>query len=393
MRRFQLAARLLAMILIVSLCLGGCGGSAVESGGQTEEAVEQNETVPVESPSLEKETPEEKPAEEAAAQAEAEAAANAAAEAQAALDEGISFWYGINGTPYDMEQAQAAFQKAADLGSADAWYWLGVLTVYGVEADRWQQVLEYYEKAAELGSAWGLYGMGTLYRYGYGAEQDNVRAAELFQQAIDGGCLLGCVGLGELYAYGFGVEADSEKAIELYETALESDDWDTVNEARYGMSYLYYYGTDSIEPDADQAINWVLEAANAEFADGFRSMGIFYGLDPIGEIEPDQNEAVLWYELAAEHGEPYRLAFSYLYGDGVAEDRAYAVKLLRQQETGGREACDCLGALAACYLQGWGVEADAGLARAYAEKAIAADNPYGINGITLAQRVLSALDG
>ena len=77
-----------------------------------------------------------------AASSSASSSTDAAAKAQAALDEGLGYWFATGEGGYDKEKARAAFQQAADGGSAEGWYWLGVLAQCDTSIDRWPQVIE-----------------------------------------------------------------------------------------------------------------------------------------------------------------------------------------------------------------------------------------------------------
>ena len=94
------------------------------------------------------------------------------ADADNAIEEGIGYWFGSGPNGYDMQKAQEAFKKAADLGAADAWYWLGVLEECEVEKDHYKTAFEYYQKAADLGSGLGLFGVGRSYGNGYMGRSD-----------------------------------------------------------------------------------------------------------------------------------------------------------------------------------------------------------------------------
>ena len=92
------------------------------------------------------------------------------------LNEGIDYWFGINGKAFDMAKARDAFQKATEFGSAEAYYWLGDVRRYDQDAGRWPEVLAFYQKAVDKGSSYGYYGLGTLYETGYGVDKDVQKA-------------------------------------------------------------------------------------------------------------------------------------------------------------------------------------------------------------------------
>ncbi len=296
-----------------------------------------------------------------------------------------------------MEKAFECFSKAAEGGNADAWYWMGVLTEYGVDADRWTKVSEYYEKAWENGSAWGLYGQGSLYKSGLGYERDYQKAFELFSQAVDEGCPMGYIGLAGMYYYVNGVEKDGEKALEYYGLAMESDDWVIRNCARIKAAAAYHYGESGIEIDIDKAKELDQAAIDEDYGDGYGDMGIVYDPAMTSDESTDEEEAFYWYQLAEKYGIVYNLSICYFYGLGTEQNSEQAVELFRSQENGGRDACNCLAGLSFVYFTGQGAEQNNELAIEYARKAIAAgltlekdvtDTGYGMG---LARRILSEL--
>ena len=135
------------------------------------------------------------------------------------LANGIAYLFGNAEGGYNREAALASFEAAANAGSAEALYYLGVMAEQSAAIGRFQQAMAYYEQAAALGCAKGLYGMGNLYRKGLGVEKNYDQARALYEQAVSLGCAGACVGLGRLYRYGEGVEADGIKALNYYAMA------------------------------------------------------------------------------------------------------------------------------------------------------------------------------
>ncbi len=64
------------------------------------------------------------------------------------------------------------YQKAADLGNADAMFNLGWLYEDGNGVEQsYEKAAELYQKAADLGNAIAMNNMGLLYESGYGVNQ------------------------------------------------------------------------------------------------------------------------------------------------------------------------------------------------------------------------------
>lgn len=318
---------------------------------------------------------------------------------QAALEEGLGYWFGYGPDGYDMRKAQDAIQRAADLGIEDAWYWLGELAYYGVEEGHYKQAIEYWQKAADQGSGLGLYALGARYREGIGVDQDFEKAADYYQRAVDAGCLMGYNGLGNLSRIGGGVAKDGQKALEYYMKASESADWYIHNHAQLLIGYTYLYGTTGVSKDPEKAVEWIEKAANEGYPRAYRQLGELYQY-PVAPMQKDLVKSFKWFNKAAECGQPYNLGLFYHGGLYVERDQEHAVELFLQDVDGGQSAIDSLAALAHCYLKGEGVTADRIAAEEYARRCISAagieeSDIHGIRdanyGAGLAKRVLIQL--
>lgn len=325
------------------------------------------------------------------------APALAAEDAEAALAEGMGYWWGTGPDGYDMKKAEAAFRRAADLGSADAWYWLGDLAYNGVEDGHLMTALSCFQKAADLGSPMGLYGLGSLYREEkWGIRQNFKTAQDYFQQTIDAGCLLGYIGMGTLYEEGEGVEKDGNKALEYFIKAADAEDWFIRCAAYTSIGYLYYYGSEGLESDGAQAMEWTQKAADEGFVSAYSNMG-YYTEYPLDSSEPDYVKGAEWYEKAAACGQPYDLATNYLNGYGVKRNLKHGIELFKQSVAGGRDAVESLAGLARAYALGEGVAQNTDKAIEYANRALAVSCEYRSNvihsgfGVGLAVEILDVL--
>ena len=300
----------------------------------------------------------------------------AAGDAEAALAKGIGYWFGTGPDGYSMKKAKAAFQKAADLGSADAWFWLGELAWCGVEEGHMKTALSCYQKAAGLGSGLGLYGLGRLYRNEKrGIKQNFKTARAYFQQAIDAGCLAGYIGMGILYEYGEGVGQDGNKALEFFKKAADAEDWFLRCAARNEIGYLYYHGAKGVEMDYAKALEWVQKAADEGYVNAYSNLG-YYIEHPLDSSAPALVKAAKWYRKAAACGKPYNLGVFYINGYGMKKNIKHAIELYKQSADGGRDAVKSLATLASCYLFGKGVTKDKEKAADYANLALVASGEY-----------------
>ncbi|MCR5103912.1 MAG: sel1 repeat family protein [Eubacterium sp.] len=157
-----------------------------------------------------------------------------------ALTEGRNYYYGLNGVSTDNDKALEAFQKAADLDSADAFYYIGRIHN---RAEEYDEAKTAYDKAIELGNSMAKLALGDYYNFGYGVEKDYAKAKELYEAAIDEGCIEANIGLGWIYMTGDGVDADLSKAIEYLELAASSTELEWISEAYGDLRDIYtgYY--------------------------------------------------------------------------------------------------------------------------------------------------------
>ena len=325
-----------------------------------------------------------------AASSSASSSTDAAAKAQAALDEGLGYWFATGEGGYDKEKARAAFQQAADGGSAEGWYWLGVLAQCDTSIDRWPQVIEYYQKATDNGCAKGWFGLGRLYETGYGVEKDAAKAKELFEKAVNAGELLGNVGLGYLYQKGEGVEASGPKAAEFFEKAVASDDWTTRNDARLRLGRLYSAGGEGLEADGAKAQGYCQAAADENYGNAWNALGNFAYNGVVGGAA-DYDKAFEYFKKAADCGRGYNLGVAYSLGRGCEADHAKAIELFNKEIASGKEPALAMGGMAYMAATGSGMDKDFGVAADWCNKALAAAGPDNEDAVKYANRLLEQI--
>lgn len=146
---------------------------------------------------------------------------------------GLQYYLGQDYLGQDVEQDYAKavehLQKAADLGDADAHYYLGecyyngqgVAQDYTKAYEYYRKAVEYYQKDADQGDAHAQFRLGDCYYTGQGIEYDYAKAVEYFQKAADQGDATAQNSLGFCYEHGHGVEKDLTKAAEYYQKAAD----------------------------------------------------------------------------------------------------------------------------------------------------------------------------
>ncbi|WP_433796924.1 tetratricopeptide repeat protein [Actinoplanes sp. CA-252034] len=102
------------------------------------------------------------------------------------------------GGPADPAQKQAWYERAAELGSAEAAYDLGAIHA---GAQRYATGLSWYLRAAELGDAGGLRMAGVMHATGQGVPADDGEAERLLLAAAAGDVPEAAFDLGALHAY------------------------------------------------------------------------------------------------------------------------------------------------------------------------------------------------
>lgn len=89
------------------------------------------------------------------------------------------------------------------------------------EREEWTEAVSCYQKAAELGNAEAMCHLGNCYLGGHGVEEDDEQAVRWYRQAVKRGNVDAMCCLGNSYDYGWGVEKDKEQAVQWYRKAAE----------------------------------------------------------------------------------------------------------------------------------------------------------------------------
>ena len=307
--------------------------------------------------------------------------------AKALYEKGFDYEYGITKT-VDRTLADKFLKEAADLGHADALFFLGMNTVENGELE---QARVYADSAIALGNETGKYilaeiseqeylgdseelykagfkalkekveqgdlhysnVLGYAYRFGIGTEENIKQAIKVFTPSAEQGNAMSLGHLSELY-----LEQDKiEKAKQLMLKAAEKNN----DVAQYNLGYSIY------EAGSEESLYWLNKAAENNNIQAIMYLASYYH-------NQDINKAIYYYQKAAELNDSQAmLELSYLYenGEGVEKDDKKAIELL--EEAFRLQNVEAMNELSIRYLEGRGVERNYEMAEALFNNIIALD--------------------
>ncbi len=152
------------------------------------------------------------------------------------------------------------------------------------------------EKRAFAGEASAQHDLAAIYTAGHaGVAQNFEKAAVWFRESAEQGVANARYNLGVLYHQGLGVERDLGRALFWYREAAKLNH----PEAQYnlGIAHIEGIGTDY---DPMLAAAYFERAGNQGIMEASYNLGLIYENGLLGE--PDQEEALLWYSIAADGG-------------------------------------------------------------------------------------------
>jgi len=136
------------------------------------------------------------------------------------VQQGNKFYFGTGGESQDFSEAYKCFQKAADLGNAEAQFNLGVMCGKGegvLKNDT--AAVGWYRKAAVRGHPVAQCNLGIHYANGEGVLEDDVEAIKWYRMSAVQGNAIAQNNLGGQYANGQGVSRNLVTAYAWYNLA------------------------------------------------------------------------------------------------------------------------------------------------------------------------------
>ena len=160
------------------------------------------------------------------------------------------------GTEVDLEKSRYYFEKAVELGSADALYGLGKLYLKPEfsEYDP-EKAVEYLELAAAKDNAFAKYQLGKLFCQGKLVQKDIARGLPLLEELAEAGVTSAAYIAGKVYLKEEGWQ-DVQKAIRCFHMAAE----DGNSYAEYQLGKIFYFGN-GIRADREKGLEYLEQSA------------------------------------------------------------------------------------------------------------------------------------
>ena len=159
------------------------------------------------------------------------------------------------GTEADLEKGRYYFEKAVELGSADALYGLGKLYLKPEfsEYDP-EKAVEYLELAAAKDNAFAKYQIGKLFCQGKLVQKDVARGLPLLEELAEAGVTSAAYVAGKVYLKEEGWK-DVQKALRCFHMAAE----DGNSYAEYQLGKIYYFGN-GIRADREKGLEYLKQS-------------------------------------------------------------------------------------------------------------------------------------
>ncbi len=203
----------------------------------------------------------------------------------------------MDNTPRDFDSREfTRLAVAADLGSAEAQYSLGVLYSVGflVSEKRDAEAMALWRKSAVQGFAPAQRALGEAYAFGNGVDADYDEAARWCRLAAEQRDRRGQLCFGLMYGIGVGVEQDYAESLRLLRLAAEQGE----GAAQARLGDMYATGEGGVERDPHEAHRWYRLATQR-----YREVtGVIAG------VEFTSGRELLWHLFRL--GELYRIGMS-----------------------------------------------------------------------------------
>lgn len=228
------------------------------------------------------------------------------------------FYEGRNG-PQNLALAREYYQLAAERGSAEGAYKLGMLLSRGQgPLVNPQMAAKWFILAGERGYPAAEMYLGDMYSHAWGVPKNYRLAAHWYRRAASNGMVSAMLELADLYHAGKGVPRILEEAVRLYQLAADTCEHPY---ASLMLSVMYETGR-GVPFDLSKSVGYYKRASKepgflmAEWKIGRRYAAGF-------GLPQDWERAIYWYLLAANSGLPIarvELGDLYYAGEGVAKN-------------------------------------------------------------------------
>ena len=305
--------------------------------------------------------------------------------AKALYEKGFDYEYGITKT-VDRTLADKFLKEAADLGHADALFFLGM---NAVERGDLEQARAYADSAIELGNMAGKYILAEISEQEYLGDSEELYKAgfKVIKEKVEQGDLHYSNVLGYAYRFGIGTEENIKQAIKVFTPSAEQGN--AMSLGHLGEIYFEQGKVEDakkftlksaeknnskaqlnlsfIDDDTEKSLYWLNRAAENNEISAIMNLAYYYH-------DKDIKKAASYYQKAADLDDDQAVVeLSYLYenGEGVEKNDEKAVELL--DKAVGLENFEAMNKLSIRYLEGRGVERNYEMAEALFNNIIALD--------------------
>ena len=305
--------------------------------------------------------------------------------AKAFYEKGFDYEYGITKT-VDRTLADKFLKEAADLGHADALFFLGMNAVDNGDLE---QARAYADSAIELGNMAGKYILAEISEQEYLGDAEELYKAgfKALKEKVEQGDLHYSNVLGYAYRFGVGTEENIKQAIKVFTPSAEQGN--AMSLGHLGEIYFEQGKVEDakkftlksaeknnskaqlnlsfIDDDTEKSLYWLNRAAENNEISAIMNLAYYYH-------DKDIKKAASYYQKAADLDDDQAVVeLSYLYenGEGVEKNDEKAVELL--DKAVGLENFEAMNKLSIRYLEGRGVERNYEMAEALFNNIIALD--------------------
>ena len=305
--------------------------------------------------------------------------------AKALYEKGFDYEYGITKT-VDRTLADKFLKEAADLGHADALFFLGM---NAVESGDLEQARAYADSAIALGNMAGKYILAEIFEQEYLGDSEELYKAgfKALKEKVEQGDLHYSNVLGYAYRFGIGTEENIKQAIKVFTPSAEQGN--AMSLGHLGEIYFEQGKVEDakkftlksaeknnskaqlnlsfIDDDTEKSLYWLNRAAENNEISAIMNLAYYYH-------DKDIKKAASYYQKAADLDDDQAVVeLSYLYenGEGVEKNDEKAVELL--DKAVGLENFEAMNKLSIRYLEGRGVERNYEMAEALFNNIISLD--------------------
>lgn len=206
----------------------------------------------------------------------------------AVMDMGALYMYGGKGVQQNVETARSWYNKAVEMGSKEAHWFLGILDYES--AHDIESALNHWRIAAEAGIADAQYRLGRLLSQKADSMKEGMqwleKAARIGQK---GGVPQACTALANLYMTGAnGAPKDAAKAVQLYKAASGGGD----PLAQLVYAELLLAGADGVPQDTEKGMSMLRLAAGQDYPRAIARLINILRNGP--DAEQHEKEAAAW---------------------------------------------------------------------------------------------------